>query len=206
MDKIIELPFSNEGFRCWTCHESLSGQARFCNHCGCIQPVRALDHFQRLGLVRSIDLDREVLERNHAALQRNFAAERFTLRSATEKNYAASHREALREAFEALRDPVRRSRYWLELHAGESLAAAPQPPQLVELRGMLDAAIEAAQLDHLACRAGQEVERGILRLLDRLRQKDWQGANEILGALDGFENLLAETRLRRAALTPLSGK
>ncbi len=208
MDKIIELPFAQEGFRCWMCHEGLSTRARFCNHCGCIQPVRALDHFQRLGLPRSVDIDMQALERNYSGFMRSFSGERFTIRSHAEKTYAEKHRAALTEAYETLRDPMRRGRYWIEMHAeekGEALPPSP-PPLLMELQAVLDTAQEVAEFDKLAQRAGQEVEFGIVRLLSRLRQKDWVGANEVLSALDGLETLITQTRERRQAMTPQIAK
>lgn len=209
MDTVIELPFSQEGFRCWMCHEGLSSRARFCNHCGCIQPTHGLDHFECLGMARSIDIDLSVLERNFTAFMRSFAVERFAIRSHAEKTYATKHRAALLEAYETLRDPVRRSRYWLEWNARERediLEAGAQPPVVAELQAVLDAAQEAIELDRLARRAGQEIEHGIMKLLLSLRQQDWRGANEILSALDGLETLIAQVREKRQLLTPQVAK
>ena len=211
MDKIIELPFAQEGFRCWMCHEGLSCRARFCNHCGCIQPVRQLDHFQRLGLARSIDVDREMMDKHYASLMRSFSAERFVIRSHAEKTYAAKHREALQEAYDTLRDTVRRSRYWIDLHAeekkeGNQPTASNESGLVAELQAVLDAAQEAVECDHLARRAGLEIEHGIMKLLGSLRKQDWRGANEILMSLDGLETLITDVRQKRQALTPQSGK
>src|SRR6185369_4643583 len=180
MDKIIELAFAQEGFRCWMCHEGLSTRARFCNHCGCIQPVRALDFFQCLGLPRNVDVDMQVLERNYTSFMRNFLPERFTLRSHAEKTYAQKHIVALNAAYDTLRDPMKRGRYWIELHAEENGEVIPEstPPLLLELQAVLDTVQDVAEYDRLAQRAGQEVEFGIVRLLSRLKQKDWAGANE----------------------------
>lgn len=206
--EVIELPFAKEGIRCWMCHDGLSSRARFCNHCGCIQPVHELDHFQRLGLPRHVDVDRDMLERHFTSLQRSFSADRFVIRSHAEKAYAAKHREALLEAYETLRDPMRRSRYWMELHAEERQDGPfqPMPPVVAELQAILDAAREATQLDHLARRAGVEIENGIMRLLNSLREQDWQRANETLSTLDGLEDLISEVRQKRQALTPHAGK
>jgi molecular chaperone HscB len=208
MDKIIELSFAQEGFRCWMCHEGLSTRARFCNHCGCIQPVRELDHFQRLGLARNIDLDLAVLERNYTAFQRSFAPDRFVIRSHAEKTYAQKHSVALTEAFDTLRDPVKRSRYWLELHAEENGTVRPDAgsPLLNELQSVLEASQEAIELDRLARRAGQEMEHGIMRLLGSLRHKNWKGANEVLTILDGLESLITQVREKRQAMTPQVAK
>jgi molecular chaperone HscB len=208
MDKIIELAFAQEGFRCWMCHEGLSTRARFCNHCGCIQPVRALDHFQCLGIPRNVDVDMEVLERNYTSYMRNFLPERFTLRSHAEKTYAQKQADALTQAYDVMRDPMRRSRYWIELHAEENGEVVPEstPPILLELQAVLDTVQDVAEYDKLAQRAGQEVEFGIVRLLSRLKQKDWAGANEVLASLDGLETLMSEVREKRQAMTPQVAK
>lgn len=209
MDKVIELPFSQEGCRCWMCFEALSMRARFCNHCGCIQPVREMDHFQRLGLPRSVDIDLAVLEKQFNGMQRSYAAERFAIRSHAERSYAQKHLQALQTAYDTLRDPLTRSRYWLDLHAEEKHEGVPEyaaPPLVAELQAVLEAAREAMDLDRLAQRAGQEIEFGIVRLLARLRQKDWQGANEILSALDGLETLITEVRAKRQAFTQAAGR
>jgi molecular chaperone HscB len=211
MDKIIELPFAQEGFRCWMCHEGLSCRARFCNHCGCIQPVRQIDHFQRLGLPRSVDIDRGMMDKHFQSLMRSFSAERFVIRSHAEKTYAAKHREVLQEAYDTLRDTVRRSRYWIELHAEEnkediSTRASNESGLVAELQAVLDAAEEAVECDRLARRAGQEIEQGIMKLLGSLRKQDWHGANAILGTLDGLETLIVDVRQKRQSLTPQVAK
>ncbi|MBI3418673.1 MAG: Fe-S protein assembly co-chaperone HscB [Proteobacteria bacterium] len=206
--EVIELAFAQEGVRCWMCHDGLSTRARFCNHCGCIQPARELDHFQRLGVPSQLDVDLQMLERHFTSLQRSFAPERFVIRSHAEKTYAAKHREALLEAYETLRDPMRRSRYWLQIHEDKEFSGVdqPLPPVVLELQAVLEAAREATQLDRLAQRAGQEIEHGIMRLLNSLREQDWQRANETLSALDGLEDLITEVREKRQALTPHAGK
>ncbi len=212
MDKIIELSFSQEGFRCWMCHEGLSTRARFCNHCGSIQPVRAIDYFQRLGLPRNVDVDRDMMDKHFTSLMRSFSPDRFVIRSHAEKAYATKHREVLQEAYDTLRDTVRRSRYWIQLHAEENKEGeAVVPPSnesglVAELQAVLDAAEEAVECDRLARRAGQEIEQGVMKLLGSLRKQDWPMANEILGTLDGLETLITDVRQKRQALTPQTAK
>lgn len=203
--EIIDLSQSQQGFHCWMCHEGLSLRALFCNSCGSIQPVRDIDHFQRLGLEKRIDVDLAALEKNHQAFSRTFAPERFIIRGHSEKNFAAKHREAIDNAFETLRDPIRRSKYWISLHEGAEHIKLPRSPStaiIEELHTAFQASEETASLDKIAHRTGQEIEFGIIRLLASLRAQDYQMANQVLSELDGLETLITQVRERRQAMTP----
>lgn len=205
MDKVVDFNINQQGgFCCWSCYGGLSARALFCNHCGTIQPVREADCFQRLGLERKVDIDPTQLEKNYAQLQRSFSPERFIIRSQTEKGHAEKHRAAIQDAYDTLRDPIRRSRVWIDLHDGaDVLARARQTPTIVgELQDSFMKADATPALDKLAQRTGQEIEFGILRLLASLRAQDWPQANMILAELDGLETLIAEIRSKRLGMTP----
>ncbi len=204
MDKVIELSPNQQEFLCWSCHEHLSVRAMFCNHCGCIQPVRDIDHFQRMGMEKKVDLDLTALDKNHTALQRTFHAERFIIRSQQERAFAVKHREAIQMAFDNLRDPISRSRYWLMLNRAEAKENATQQNSaiLCELHAMYDDAADTVQLDKLAQRIGQEIEMGIIRLLSVLRTQEWDATNNVLSELDELETLITAVREKRQSLTP----
>lgn len=202
--QVIELSQGQNDFRCWSCHETLSVRAIFCGHCGSIQPVRDIDHFQRLGLERNVDVDFERLEKNYHSLQKTFSAERFIIRGHMEKNYAAKHREAVTQAYETLRDPIRRSRYWIGLNAEnqEKMPKNASSPIVAELQDAFAASGETASLDKLAHKTGQEIEFGIIRLMASLRAQDYEMANRVLMELDDMENLIVQVREKRLSMTP----
>ncbi|MDX1921881.1 MAG: Fe-S protein assembly co-chaperone HscB [Alphaproteobacteria bacterium] len=204
IDKVIDLSSNQQDFLCWSCHQNLSVRAMFCNHCGSIQPVRDIDHFQRMGIEKKVDLDLQALEKNYAALQRTFNPERFIIRNQQEKTYAAKHREAVQMAFDNLRDPVSRSRYWLMLNKQEAKESSTQQNSAIisELHGMYEGALDTVALDRLAQRTGQEIEMGIIRLLSVLRTQDWDSANRVLSELDELETLITAVREKRQSLTP----
>lgn len=204
IDKVIDLSSNQQDFLCWSCHQHLSVRAMFCNHCGSIQPVRDIDHFQRMGIEKKVDLDLQALEKNYAALQRTFNPERFMIRSQQEKIYATKHREAVQMAFDNLRDPVSRSRYWLMLNKQEAKESSTQQNSAIisELHGMYEGASDTVALDRLAQRTGQEIEMGIIRLLSVLRTQDWDSANRVLSELDELETLITAVREKRQSLTP----
>ena len=159
-----------------------------------------------MGMEKKVDIALTTLEKNYSALQRTFNSERFIIRSQQEKTFATKHREAIQMAFDNLRDPISRSRYWLMLNKAEAKESATQQNSAIisELHTMYDEAVDTVQLDKLAQRTGQEIEMGIIRLLSVLRTQDWESANKVLSELDELETLIAAVREKRQSLTPQS--
>lgn len=207
MDNVIEfseftIPASCEKAQacCWLCQKGTSLRALFCQHCGSIQPVRPIDHFTRLGLERRIDIDSDLLERQYASLKRTLSPERFSIRGMGERGHAARQLEAIEEAYQTLREPLKRSRYWLALHEKEVEDAETNNPMVGELKQELDTAVMAVQCDRIAHKAGQAMEQGVVSLMQALRAQKWQLANAILLEVDGLEAILSEVRDRRLSL------
>lgn len=186
---------------CWLCQKGTSLRALFCQHCGTIQPVRPLDHFARLGLERRIDVDPTLLERQYTNLIKTLSPERFAIRGLGERGHAAKQLEAIEEAYQTLREPLRRGRYWLALHEKEIQDAESVNPMVAELRSDLDGASLASQCDRVAQKAGNAMEQGIVGLMQALRTQNWQLANAILLEVDGLEAILGDVRSRRSSLT-----
>lgn len=187
---------------CWLCQKPVSARALFCHHCGTIQPVRAIDHFARLGIERAIDIDSERLEHQYAALSRTLDPQRFMIRGVGERGHAAKQLDALNDAYETLREPLKRGRYWLSLNEKESKEVAKAHPFVGELRQELETAKEPAACDRVAQRAGQALEVGIMGLMQALRGENWQQARVTLVELDSLETILGDVRTRRAELMP----
>lgn len=186
---------------CWLCQKSTSSRALFCQNCGTIQPVQPLDHFTRLGLERRIDIDSELLERQYSGLKRNLAPERFSIRGLGERGHAAAQLAAIEEAFEALREPLKRGRYWLLLHEKEVEEIESSNPMVSELRQELETSAAPAQCDRIAQKAGNAMEQGVVGLMQALRTQKWQLANAILMEVDGLETILSDVRDRRTTIT-----
>lgn len=186
---------------CWLCQKGTSLRALFCQHCGTIQPAQPLDHFTRLGLERRIDIDSELLERQYSGYKRTLSPERFAIRGMGERGHAAAQLKAIEEAYESLREPLRRGRYWLALHEKEVDEAESANPMVSELRHELDEAGAAMQCDRIAQKAGNAMEQGVVGLMHALRSKKWQLANAILMEVDGLETILSDVRDRRTSIT-----
>jgi molecular chaperone HscB len=193
---------ANGNLHCWLCQKPVSLRALFCHHCGTVQPVRDIDHFARLGLERRIDTDLDHLESQFAALSRTLDPQRFIIRGLGERGHAAKQLEALNDAYDTLRDPLLRGRYWLGLHDKEFKQAATTNPQVKELRKELDSAREPSQCDRVAQKAGVALEVGIMGLMQALRGENWKEASATLSELDGLESILGDVRARRAELMP----
>jgi len=197
---------ANGNLHCWLCQKPVSSRALFCHHCGTIQPVRDIDHFARLGLERRIDIDIELLESQYAALSRTLDPQRFMIRGIGERGHAAKQLEILTEAYEVLREPLRRGRYWLALHEKELRKPEPPHPLVKELRTELEKAAEPSQCDRVAQKAGQALQNGIMGLMQALRGEKWTEANAALVELDGLESILGDVRTRRVKLMPEHAK
>jgi molecular chaperone HscB len=190
---------------CWLCQKNVSIRALFCHHCGTIQPVRDIDHFARLGLERRIDIDADHLERQYEALCRTLDPSRFMIRGMGERGHAAKQLEALTEAYDVLREPLRRGRYWLNLHQTEQEQAVADHPMVRELQREIEITVDPQQFDRIAARACQAMEDGIIGLMQALRGQNWQQASTTLLQLDGLEGVLNYIRNRRTAMHPKNG-
>jgi molecular chaperone HscB len=135
--------------KCGACGVEAPG-GEVCLECGRLQPFPAgADHWTVLGLERRLVLDRSDLERRFHALNRRFHPDYFRLRSPEEQAVSLEDSAAVNAAYRALRDPVGRVEYLLEV-SGMALGAAGQarPPadlfeeimELQEARQELEAA------------------------------------------------------------------
>jgi len=152
---------ANGHLHCWLCQKPVSSRALFCHHCGTIQPVRDIDHFARLGLERRLDLDHEHLDHQYAALARTLDPQRFLIRGVGERGHASKQLEALNEAYETLREPLKRGRYWLSLNEKEFKQATEIHPFVRALRQELDTAAAPHDCDRVAQKAGHALEQGL---------------------------------------------
>jgi len=209
MDNVIEFnaipACSVHETACWLCQRGVSLRAMFCQNCGSIQSVRAIDHFARLGLERRIDIESDVLDRQYLAFKKTLAPERFVLRGLGERGHAAKQMEAVEMAYQTLRDPLKRGRYWLALHERELDDEVPATnPMVDELQRELEAASAASQCDRIAQKAGNAMEQGVMGLMQALRAQNWTLAGAILREVEGLERILNDVRDRRSDLAAAS--
>jgi len=100
---------ANSVIPCWSCKGPVAERALFCSVCGAVQGPGSLDHFTRLGLAPTFDLDMAELERQYFGFQRRLHPDRFAAKSSKEKVLSQSQATALNEAYETLKDPLKRA-------------------------------------------------------------------------------------------------
>lgn len=100
---------------CWSCKGPVASRALFCSVCGAVQGPGAIDHFARLGIKPTFDLDLDELERQYFGFQRRLHPDRFAAKSPKERALSQQQATALNEAYETLKDPLKRAAYLLDL-------------------------------------------------------------------------------------------
>ncbi|HUK57236.1 MAG TPA: Fe-S protein assembly co-chaperone HscB [Nitrospiria bacterium] len=118
---------------CWNCQSEVGGEY-FCDQCIKIQPAASdLDYFQQLGLPRHLAIDLHDLERRFHELSRKIHPDLFQRRSDKEKAISLQNSAMLNAAYRALRDPILRVEYLINLEEGAVKdIPAKAPPDLLE--------------------------------------------------------------------------
>ena len=130
------------------------------------------DDFALFGLPRRFALDRTQIDARWKQLQRLAHPDRFAHQAAAAQRIAMQWSVRINEAYQRLRDPLRRAAYWCELQGvpvdAESNTAMPADflMQQMQWREALDEAQTPAQLHQLL----QEVEHERARRLSLLAE------------------------------------
>jgi len=90
----------------------------FCAGCGVLQPLRPQDHFSLLSMPRQYDLSLVVLEKRYKNLHKKVHPDKFS-DNGEEANLSQSYAAEVNEAYETLKDPLKRSIYMLGLSGME---------------------------------------------------------------------------------------
>ncbi len=132
-------------------------------------------YFELFGIPPVFDIDAEALQAAQRRLQANCHPDRFANASSREKRLSVQTAAWVNQAFDTLRDPVKRSRYLLEL-AGAELSDESATTsdgvflmEQLELREALEACREAddglarcAEIDTTLARRAQEFEQAFV--------------------------------------------
>jgi len=149
------------------------------------------DDFELFGIERRFALDRAALDVRWRALQAEVHPDRFASEGAAAQRVGMQWAVRVNEAYQRLKDPIKRAAYLCELHGArieaENNTAMPSDflMQQIEWREELDEASDADALDKLRA----EVEAGRARALSSL---DW--------LIDGKSDYPAAARQVRALM------
>src|SRR5262245_25224881 len=112
-------------------------------------------HFELFGLTPKYSLETEALERSYRDIQSKVHPDRFAHAGDAERRASLQWTTRVNEAFQVLKNPVKRAKHLLELHgvdvAFETNTAMPQDflMQQMELRESLEDAKTPVALDEL---------------------------------------------------------
>lgn len=172
---------------CWSCGaplgvETLDASAGnsnnshiyFCSSCGKIQPLsHASDYFALLHYpAPTFNISLEDLESRYKNLQVKLHPDRFAVSSPEEKDYSGDQSAAVNQAYDALRQPLRRAQYILTLAglgACESLTITD--PELLE------AAMEAREEVDAA-----ETQKELKKILEKIEAQESLRVEELAEA------------------------
>ncbi|HWA45561.1 MAG TPA: Fe-S protein assembly co-chaperone HscB [Hypericibacter adhaerens] len=196
---------------CWSCKGPVAAAALFCHVCGAVQPPREVDAYTRLGFEPRFDIDPAELDKRYLGFQRNLHPDRFARKSPREKAIAESQAMSLNEAYETLKDAVRRAqallaRAGIASPVGESRTIEDREllMEAMEVREALEEAADLDALQRLASRAQQE-EAGCLKALTAaFAERDWDEAARQTTRLKYWRKFAEELRGKRAVLAGAS--
>jgi molecular chaperone HscB len=197
---------------CWSCKGPVAAQVLFCHTCGAVQPPSQLDHFRRLGLEPDFDVDLDIVEKRYLGFQRAIHPDRFAAKPAKDRALAERQAVALNEAYEILKDPLRRAAYLLSLKgldAAVSKDETVRDPELLmeamEAREALSEAGSVDQVEKLQAKAGADAIAILSDLSKAFAADDLKTANRLTTRLKYLRKYLEETRTRRIALEQAQG-
>jgi len=149
------------------------------------------DDFTLFGLSPGFQLDRLLLDERWKQLQRQAHPDRYTTQGAAAQRLAMQWSVRINEAYQRLKDPLKRATYWCE-RAGvpvnaENNTAMPAEflMQQMAWRERLDEVASEAELDALL----QETQQARQRLLDEL-QHQIDGCQDARAAVSAVRALM----------------
>ncbi|TWT09726.1 Fe-S protein assembly co-chaperone HscB [Reyranella sp. CPCC 100927] len=188
---------------CWSCGTATADTTTFCAACGLVQPPGQSDHFARLAQPRSFDIDAAGLDRRYFELQRQLHPDRFARKTAREKAISQQQAAALNEAYETLKNPLRRARY-LAQQRGVDLPGEGRtiddPELLMEAMERREALAESTTVSAVQAleSTAQEERAGLLQGLSaQFAANDKSGVRAAILRLAYLDKFTEEARARR---------
>ena len=160
------------------------------------------DYFQMLGLAQSYRIDTAQLDRQYRALQAQVHPDKSAHLPDAEQRMAMQHATQVNEAYQTLRNPLRRARYLLSLHGvdtQEDNNTVMPPDFLMAQMERREAVAEARQakdtaaLDKLEAHMKRETRELEARLAVKIdAEKDYAAAAGLARKLRFMEKLAEE--------------
>ena len=164
-------------------------------------PDFSQNYFELFGLQANFDIDSADLRRAQQRLQSTYHPDRFAAASGQEKRLSVQMASLINQAYQTLRDPVKRSRYLLEIRGVE----LPDDSQTTADHAFLMEQIELREAIDTARQAEDALDRcwGLARQLDQ-RSTELERAfvsaletDDTAAAIDGSRKLQFIQRIRQ---------
>ncbi len=192
---------------CWSCQGPVAEGEPFCGSCKAVQPPGQLDHYARLGIERSYEVDIAALERAYFNHQRALHPDRFATKTPREKAFSQQQATSLNDAYETLKDSLSRASYLAKLMGlnvlREGCNALTDPVILMEAMELREALAEAETQDQVAeitARAVKDIEECEEALTKGFAARDMDEVSHLITRLKYLRKLADETRYRRTHL------
>jgi molecular chaperone HscB len=191
---------------CWSCGKSLESGMPFCAACQVVQPPGQLDHFARLGLERGYTVDLAALDRAYFAWQRRLHPDRFARKAPRERAISQQQAAALNEAYETLKNPIRRARYLAEQMGvdlpgdGRTIDDPALLMEAMEAREALAEAGSVADVQALEQTSRYDRSAAIEGLSELFAKADHAGIRRAILRLAYLDKFVEEARARRLNL------
>ncbi|WP_367065114.1 Fe-S protein assembly co-chaperone HscB [Oryzisolibacter sp. LB2S] len=165
------------------------------------------DDFELFGVARRFAQDRAVLDARWKDLQREAHPDGFAVQGAAAQRVAMQWSVRINEAYQRLKDPLRRAAYLCELHGApiraEDNTAMPAAflMQQMQWREALEEAASAAELDALDDETQAARGAALARCADLIDERqDWMGAAREVRSLMFIARFARDIDLRREQL------
>ncbi len=192
---------------CWSCRGPVATSHLFCPTCEAVQPPGQRDHFDRLGIGVSFDVDVEGLDRRYFELQRALHPDRFATKSAKERALSQQQATSLNEAYETLKDPLKRADHMIHLLGIDVLREGCNQlndpvilMEAMELREQLAGAESAETVEKIATTTADDIEDCEAGLALAFRDRDLDGACSLTTRLKYLRKLTDEVRAARVRI------
>lgn len=192
---------------CWSCKGPVPAGQAFCPTCDAVQPPGQVDHFARLGIEAGYDLAAADLDRRYFALQRRLHPDRFATRTPKERALSQQQATSLNDAYETLKDPLKRADYLVHLRGSgvlpEGCDMINDPVVLMEameLRERLSESESPSEVDAIYEQTAGDIRECIEELKRVFAAGELKAACRLTTRLKYLTKLSAEVKARRTLL------
>ncbi|HUR36272.1 MAG TPA: Fe-S protein assembly co-chaperone HscB [Terriglobales bacterium] len=143
------------------------------------------DYFSVFGLPRKLNLDNEALQRDFYRLSREFHPDKFARASAEEQQRAMEKSSQLNDAYRALRDPIARTEYLLELEGVQMEEQSSAATQAARATGTEKKQVVPPELLEEVFELNMQLQE--MRVSKQMGESDPNTERDLLAAKDKFE-------------------